>query len=321
MPFARPTLLFVLAIAACRVEDGRRLAADSVAAVRKANTIANAPKPAGTAAGFREPASARYDPALDVVFVSNVDGAPGAKDGNGFISRVRPDGTVDSLRVIAGGRGGAKLDAPKGLAITGDTLWAADIDAVRAFDARTGAPLATVDLKPLGAAFLSGIAVGPDGALYVTDAGPGGRSDAAHGNRIFRIGAGRRASVAVHSDSLGAPSGITWDARGNRFIIVQWGGARILAWRPGDAQPRTIGFGAKQMDGVQLLADGRLIVSSRAEHAIMIRFAAEEYTVKGFSAPGDFGVDTRRQRLAIPIADKNTVEFWDIPPFTPPATP
>lgn len=55
--------------------------------------------------------------------------------------------------------------------IVGDTLWVADIDAMRAFNKRTGAVIATVDLRPRGAVFLNDVAAGPDGALYITDTG------------------------------------------------------------------------------------------------------------------------------------------------------
>ena len=74
-------------------------------------------------------------------------GIPRSKDGNGYISRLTRDGKMDSLKFIAGGRGGVTLNAPKGMAIEGDTLWVADIDAARAFDKRTGKPIATVNLK------------------------------------------------------------------------------------------------------------------------------------------------------------------------------
>jgi len=317
MPVAHRLRLLVCvpALLACTVKDTRKATVDSVDAAKRETTLANAPAPAAPAAhGFRQPESVRYDSALDLYFVSNINGDATARDDNGFISRLRPDGTIDSLAFIAGGRGGVTLNAPKGLEITGDTLWVADIDVLRGFDKRTGAPVATIDLKPLGAEFLNDVATAPGGALYITDTGPGTRSDAKRGNRVFKV-AGRRASVALHSDSLGSPNGIAWDARNKRFIIVQWRGSRILAWHPGDPQPRTIGFGAEQMDGVQALADGRLIVTSWAQHALLIHFGAEEYTVRGFSAPADFGVDTRRSRLAIPILDQDRVEFWALPPL------
>src|SRR5947209_10734902 len=113
------------------------------------------PPPAATkvavVAGFLTPESVLYDSAQDIYFVSNINGSPTAKDNNGFISRVRPDGAVENLKFIEGGRNGVILNAPKGLALQGDTLWVADIDAVRAFNAKTGAPLDSVSLSKLGA--------------------------------------------------------------------------------------------------------------------------------------------------------------------------
>src|SRR5207253_1127839 len=106
-----------------------------------------------------------------IYFVSNINGSPMAKDNNGFISRVRPDGAVENLKFVEGGRNGVTLNAPKGLALEGDTPWVADIDAARAFDAKAGAPIDTVSLSKLGAVFLNDIAVGLTGALYITDTG------------------------------------------------------------------------------------------------------------------------------------------------------
>ena len=38
--------------------------------------------------------SVLYDEKNDVLYVSNIDGAPDAKDGNGFISKISLDGSV-----------------------------------------------------------------------------------------------------------------------------------------------------------------------------------------------------------------------------------
>jgi hypothetical protein len=312
MLLARPFLLApLIALAACG-GDERKPAPDSTAAPKL--TPADVPSRAVAVSGFRQPESVRYDSALDAYFVSNVNGEDHSDGGHGFISRMRPDGSIDSLNFIAGGHHGVTLTGPRGLAIAGDTLWVADIDVVRAFDKNTGAPTATVDLRPLGAVLLNDVAIGPDGAIYITDTGPDGKSTKTRGNRIFRIDRRHHPSVALHSDSLGSPNGITWDARGKRFIIVQWGGTHILAWHPGDAQPRTIGFGGNQSDGVEVLPDGRLAVTSWAEKALILRSGADQLIVRGLESPADIGVDTRRQRIAIPLLTKNRVELWDIPP-------
>ena len=78
-----------------------------------ADTAAAAAKRAPTAAialtvdSLDAPEAARFDPELEVYFVANINGSPLGKDGNGYISRLTREGKVDSLRFIAGGRGGA----------------------------------------------------------------------------------------------------------------------------------------------------------------------------------------------------------------------
>ena len=97
--------------------------------------------------GFEAPESVKYDPDLDVWYVANINGTPVGKDGNGYLSRLRSDGSVDSLKWIAGGVNGVKLDAPKGMALQGDTLWVADITSVRGFNRRTGAAVASIAVR------------------------------------------------------------------------------------------------------------------------------------------------------------------------------
>lgn len=277
-----------------------------------------APGRTATVSGFKTPESVRYDSAGDVFYVSNINGSPLAKDDNGFISRVKPDGTIDSLELIAGGRGGVTLNAPKGLALIGDTLWVADIDAVRAFNVRTGAVVANVDLTPFHAVFLNDVCVGGDGAIYVTDTGmkPSG-SAMAHvtgADRIFRIDAAHHATIALASDSLHWPNGITWDASGKRFIVVPYDKVpQILAWRPGTPQPVIIGYGSGQYDGVEILGDRRLIVTSWADSTISIRDGNVRTAIRELPSPADIGIDTRRMHIAVPLLTKDRVEILTIP--------
>jgi sugar lactone lactonase YvrE len=175
-----------------------------------------------------------------------------------------------------------------------------------------------VDLTAQKALFLNDVAVGPDGALYVTDTGirfeKGGTNHPPGTDRVFRIGPSHAVSVALKSDSLGRPNGITWDAAGNRFVIVPFGAKTILAWRPGAAQPTVIGYGAGQMDGVEVLGDGRLLVSSWADSSVAIRSGNKETLIKDLPSPADIGVDTKRQHVVVPLFTENRVEIWNIPP-------
>jgi sugar lactone lactonase YvrE len=265
---------------------------------------------------LKTPESVRFDPAEDVFFVSNINGSPGAKDNNGFISRIRAEGgEIDSLMFIAGGRGGVTLNAPKGLAITGDTLWVTDIDAVRAFDKKTGRPIASYPVR--GAVFLNDIAAGPDGALYITDTGiqisntgmthPGP-------DRIFKLTRSGEVSTALQFRPLVGPNGIAWDDANQRFILVAFAGNDIMGWKPGDSTTTTIATGKGQFDGVERLSDGRVLVSTWADSSIyVLDGSALVRAVPGVASPADIGVDTKRNRVAVPLFEGNRVELFTIP--------
>ncbi|HEU4699987.1 MAG TPA: SMP-30/gluconolactonase/LRE family protein, partial [Gemmatimonadales bacterium] len=240
-----------------------------------------------------------------------------AKDGRGFISRLRADGAVDSLHFIQSGRDGVTLDAPKGLALAGDTLWVADVDQVRAFDAPTGRPLLTVDLRPQRATFLNDVALGGDGAVYVTDmavrSGRGGKAQHPVPDRIFRI-AGGRATVALTDDSLARPNGIAWDSAGGRFVVVPFGGRILHTWTPGRARADSLASGPGRFDGVEVLPGGRILVTSWADSTVyVLRGGDLRPLVRGVPSPADIGMDAGDRLLAIPLLTRDRVELWRLP--------
>lgn len=255
---------------------------------------------------FSGPESVRYDPDQDVYFVGNFNGAGNDRDNNGFITRMSPDGAVDSLRFIAGGQNGVTLHAPRGMYIVGDTLWAADVDAVRGFHRRTGTPIAAVDFSGRDVGFLNDIAPGPDGALYVTDTGR---------NRVYRI-AGREVSVALEDSLLNRPNGITWDAANRRLVVVPYSGSNtIYSWRLGETlQPIASSPGAGRFDGVELLPGGAILVASQADSSLHLFSGGRgRAVVRMEGRPADIAVDTRRNRVAVPFIALNRVEIWQLP--------
>lgn len=271
----------------------------------------------GETGGMRTPESVRYDPELDLFYVSNINGSPSQRDGNGFIAVVRADSTGAATKVLVqGGRAGATLDAPKGLALVGDTLWVADITHVRAFNRRTGAPIADIDLESRKALFLNDIAVGGDGAIYVTDTGilfdTKGALPHAGVGQIFKI-AGRTVTT-LKADSLNSPNGIAWDSASSRFVLGPMNGKAVQTWNEGDKTATTLVNGPGQYDGVEVLADGRILVTSWADSAVHVIENGELATlVPHVSAPADIGVDTKRGIIAIPRLNDNKIDYYKIP--------
>lgn len=110
---------------------------------------------------FESPESAAIAVDHNAIFVSNVSGYE--KNGQGFISKLALDGTIQEFRWLTG------LNAPTGLAVEGDTLWAVDYDRLVKISIPQQSVTATyqapdADQVPL----LNDVAVGPNGDVFVT---------------------------------------------------------------------------------------------------------------------------------------------------------
>ena len=290
------------------------------AAAERPPTTDSAPEATRIRSGvdFRAPESVRYDPDQDVYFISNVNGGMSSKDGNGFIMRVNAADPADASLFAGSGKGGVTLDAPKGLALAGDTLWVTDIDVVRGFDRHSGAPVATVDLRPQQARFLNDIAAAPDGSLYLTDTGihigPDGRLPVG-GDRVFHIGAGHAVTVVAEGDSLRWPNGIAWDGTRRRWIVLPFHDlvSYVLALDSSGVRRIPVAPSRGQFDGVEVLPGGRLLVTSWGDSAVyLVGDSGSRRIIRGLVSPADIGLDTRRNVLAIPLPNRDRVEYWKL---------
>jgi sugar lactone lactonase YvrE len=272
----------------------------------------------GTAAaepGYDTPESALHDPDADVYLVSNIHGAPLAKDGNGYIARVQPDGGMERYW-IQGGRDGVTLHAPKGMALHRGVLWVADIDVLRRFDRATGRPLGDVAIP--GATFLNDIAAAPDGTIYCTDTGLDAKFEPTGTDAIWRIGADGVPAALLRGTDLGQPNG----------IAATDAGVYVVSWRDGaffqvDRQGRRTDLAkapTAQLDGlvrvpVDATADGRgraaWLATSWAGECVY-RFDTSGGCVPlpaKLAQPADAGYDQQRRRLLVPLFGSNRLEL------------
>ncbi len=152
----------------------------------------------------RRPKSALPDPTGTFAYVSNINGNPTDKDGNGFIAKVSlKDGKIIAPKWATG------LDAPKGLALSDGQLFVSDIDRLVEIDTATGEIVASY--KAPGAKFLNDVAADDRGHVYVSDCGT---------STIWRL-TDDRLEKWLDGPELKYPNGLL--VQGDKLIVAAWG--------------------------------------------------------------------------------------------------
>ena len=284
-------------IVACQKNESTTDTAVATPAPPKTST---APQPVTINQGLQTPESVLWDPQQDVYFISNINGQPLAADNNGYISRVNPDTMQVEAKWVEGGvKPGVTLNAPKGMAIVGETLYVADITTVRKFDRKSGAPQG--EIKIPGSTFLNDVA--SDGiAVYVSDsglkAGAGGNFEPTGTDAIWKITRDAAMKIAA-GDDLKRPNGV--EAKGGKLWVVSFGGNELYQLDHGKKKNvATLPKGS--LDGLVLLEDGTFLVSSWDGKAVYRGPAAGPFrtVLENVNAPADIGYDSKRNRLLVP---------------------
>ncbi len=193
------TVLIITAMVSCK--SGNKKAADQTGKyVSKQFEIVEAWR---TDTLLQTPESVILDKNRDILYVSNLNFEPRKKDGNGFISKMDKTGKITELRWIEG------LSSPKGMAIIGDTLFAADVDEIVVMDINKGEIIRKIPVA--GAGMLNDITSDNEGNIYFTD------TDA---NKIHKYSGGILTDWLT--EGLNGPNGILYDSI--RLLVASQGG-------------------------------------------------------------------------------------------------
>ncbi len=141
--------------------------------------------------GLKNPESVLYDKEDNVLYVSNVNGNPTEKDGNGFISKISSEGKFIKEKWITG------LNAPKGLVKYKDKLYVSNIDQIVEISLKEGKILNRYNVE--GATFLNDTAVDKDGNVYV--------SHTLGFSAIYKLSNGN-VSAWIKDEKLNMPNGL-----------------------------------------------------------------------------------------------------------------
>lgn len=169
------------------------------------------------------------------LFVSNINGAANAKDGNGSIAIVNYDGTISNLNWING------LNAPKGMAIYKNSLWVADIDEMVDIDITKAAIIKKIKIPK--AIFLNDVTVDKKGNVYVSDT---------RDKKIYKI---TNDSVLLYINNLQAPNGLLWYK--NNLMVLDNG--NLLQYNLNNEVTTLASGMEKSTDGIVAVKNGFLV--------------------------------------------------------------
>jgi len=188
---------------------------------------------------FKVPESVLYLPKTGFIYVSNVNGKPSAKDGNGFISLLNENGKIIKLKWATG------LNGPKGMAVKGNHLYVSDINRLAEIDLRNGKIIRYIPFP--SSKFLNDVVAGPDGKIYVTDTGLGA---------VFVLKDGKPCLWSTNPLLKGANGLATWKGK----LLIGANG-HLLEGNPKTGKLYVLARVPRGIDGLVPLGNGKYIVS------------------------------------------------------------
>src|SRR4051812_25152310 len=181
-----------------------------------------------------------YDKDRDVIYSANINGKPDSLDGNGFISKISPDGGIPTPYWIKG------MDAPKGMGIHNGKLYVADVNKIHEVDIDAGKITKTYPVE--GSQFLNDVTIDDAGKVYASDSNTG---------NVYVLDNG---AVSTWLSGVGGPNGLL--SEGNTMWVLSWKDQTMISVDAASKQVTTKADSLENPDGIEAVGDGTYLVSA-----------------------------------------------------------
>jgi hypothetical protein len=241
---------------------------------------------------LKTPESVLYYAKGGFLFVSNIDGGPGAKDGKGSIGEVGLDGKIIKTDWVCG------LNAPKGLGLYKNLLYAADLTEVTVIDINKAEIVQHIPVAD--AVFLNDITVDAKGIVYVSDT---------RTNKVHKIENGK---VSTYLENMKGANGVL--AAENDLYVLTSG-----SLQKADANKKltTLADGMDaSTDGIEMVKENEFLISCwngivyyvKADGSKQVLFDTREQKINS----ADIGYDAKNKILYVPTFYKNSIHDYQL---------
>jgi len=242
---------------------------------------------------LKTPESVLFNPSDNMLYVANINGNPTEKDGNGFISRLNPDGTVVDLEWVTG------MDAPKGMGVYKNWLFVTDIDQLVIINMEEAIIQEKVPYE--GAVFLNDITVSGDGTVYISDM------------RTGKIHTWKQGKAAEWKTGLEGVNGLFDE--GEEIMVNAGGSGEVLRMNKATGETTVIATGIRG-DGVEYSGiDNYYVVSewSGRVHVVAEGFAQKliDSESEGINT-ADIGYNMAEKIVYVPTFFDNRVVAYSL---------
>lgn len=222
--------------------------------------------------------------------VSLIKGDFLSKDGDGDIAKISANGKLLNSHWASG------LNAPKGMAVSGNFLYVSDIDEVAVIDMKTGSIVNVIPVP--GSAFLNDVVANRRGDIFVSDTGVG---------KVFRI---RHSVPEIYIDDVPDANGLMME---NDDLIVG-SGSQLMRYNTAREASLISQLPFGLIDGIAHVKCGSYLVSLWEGQIFWINRDGTKILLLDLTPQGiytaDFAYSNEKHLLVVPNFFSNTVTAY-----------